>query len=1368
MHTWIRLGSALSTSRLDSLIKNINSKLEQDNVPIRVRDLVANFVYFVKFTNDLDSETEKSVLKKVETLLTNGAPTNELVELGPEIHTLIVVPRFGTISPWSSKATDICHTCGLEKEIERLERGIEYSFSLNIEDEKHDISKVLSIIKPLIHDRMTHVVCSKLPTVSEIYHIGSPKPVKTIDLISAATKTGDESPYSILAKANVQWGLALEKDEIEYLIDHFLHEDPEKRRNPTDVELMMFAQVNSEHCRHKIFGASWDIDGKRKDNSLFGMIKNTYKCNKEGILSAYTDNAAVLEGPESMIWASDSSKKNEYIRMVEKVPYIAKVETHNHPTAVSPFPGAATGSGGEIRDEGAVGQGSKPGFGLTGFTVSNLRIPGFVQPWETKDHGKASHLASALDIMTEAPLGGAAFNNEFGRPNLTGYFRTFLEEVPGANGELQLRGYNKPIMIAGGLGHVREQHVHKGKILPGDKLIVLGGPSMLVGLGGGSASSMNSGSATADLDFASVQRDNAEVERRCQQVIDYCTTLGNKTPIVAIHDVGAGGLSNALPEIVHDSGLGAIFQLRDIPCADKVMSAMEIWCNESQERYVLAVRPENVTLFEQLCNRERCPFGVVGVATLEERLILEDSETDDKPIDISMSTLFGKPPKKHKVATTISRPLKPLSLPNEIKLETVVDRILHLPAVASKSFLITIGDRCVTGLVSRDQMVGPWQVPVADVAVGFNSYEGYTGSAMAMGERPALALINPAASAKVAVVESLTNLISADVDKLNRVILSANWMSSADFEGEGSALYAAAEAIGLELCPELGITIPVGKDSMSMKSAFVDAEKKKKVITSPLSLVITAFSNVKDVRRTVTPELHKDIGEETVLALLDISMGKKRLGGSAIAQVFNQIGHESPNVDSIKQVKGFWNGLVEAKNNNLILAYHDKGDGGLFVTVAEMVFASRAQVELDLSAFGVKSNEIDASSGLIPSLFNEELGAVIQIRSSDIKKVEKIFKDNGFDLSGLTIFGKLVSNAESDIKITVGSDAIFAGKRSDLQSKWTETSYHIQKARDNAQCAQSEFEKIRDENDKGLHTELTFNIKSEYESLDSKALINNLIEDGPVVGIIREQGINSQGELSFAFHAAGFKVIDVHMTDIISGKVKLDQFHGLGFPGGFSYGDVLGAGKGWASSILYNDNTRKEFVKFFNRKDTFTIGICNGCQALSKLRDIIPGAESWPDFVRNNSEQFEARVALAEISKESKSIFLKDMEGSKIPIAVAHGEGRADFGSIDALNKFEEAGLVSIRYINSNGSIAQSQEYPQNPNGSPNGIAGVSSNDGRVLILMPHPERVIRSYANTWGINHKGRATGYQDSEFGAWFKIFLNARKWVKETSGI
>jgi len=1261
---------------------------------------------------------------------------------------LYVLPRAGTISPWSSKATDIAKICRLGEHVARLERG-----SLYLVQSSAPLSlPALKSVLPLIHDRMTQLIHTSIPSAATVFPPTPPKPSSliTVPIIGA------EDPHAVLGEANVRLGLALSEAEIPYLVESFIAAG----RNPTDAELFMFAQVNSEHCRHKIFNAKWTVDGQDKENSLFGMIRNTEKqVNSVGTLSAYEDNAAVIEGYEAPRFAVGGEGNGSYAVKQEAMPILIKVETHNHPTAVSPYPGAATGSGGEIRDEGAVGKGSKPKAGLAGFTVSDLLIPDFVQPWES-DIGRPSHIASALDIMLEAPLGGAAFNDEFGRPALGGFFRTFLLNVPDAKGADEWRGYHKPIMIAGGLGNVRPQFARKTGIEPGAKVIVLGGPGMLIGLGGGAASSLASGASSADLDFASVQRENPEMERRCQQVIDACISRGDGAgnPIQSIHDVGAGGLSNALPELVHDCGLGAIFEIRDVLVDDPGMSPMEIWCNESQERYVLAVSPENVSVFEEIAKRERCPFSVVGTATTEDKLVVTDRLLGENVIDIPMSVLFGKPPRMHRHATTISpkRDEFDSSLftylpvykgaPTTSLMAETINRVLRLPSVGSKSFLITIGDRSVTGLVTRDQMVGPWQVPVADVAVTRSSYgfDVVVGEAMAMGERTPLALLNAGASARMAVAEALTNLAAASVESLSKVKLSANWMSAASHEGEGAKLYEAVEAIGMDLCPALGVGVPVGKDSMSMSMKWPGEKGQSKQVTAPLSLIVTAFAPVDHVERTWTPQIQTDAGD-SVLVFVDLARGKQRLGGSALAQVFKQIGATAPDVEEASDIKAFFTATQALRKTDTVLAYHDRSDGGLFTTLAEMAFAGRSGVEISLDAI---SHEGD----YIASLFNEELGTVMQVRTADLPVFSDAFVKAGFPTRHIHVVGKVLGRQDQNITLIHKSEAIYTSTRGELQQLWAETSYRMQAMRDQPIAAKEEYDSILDNDDEGI----IYDFKADFLP-DVPALA----EGAPKVAILREQGVNGHIEMAWSFHAAGFQSVDVHMSDIITGKVSLESFAGLAACGGFSYGDVLGAGNGWAKSVLLNETARKEFKTFFAREDIFALGVCNGCQFFSQLKEIIPGSESWPAFKANRSERFEGRVSTVQIdASAAQSVFFKDMEGACLPVAVAHGEGRASFAASGSLETLTKDGLVPVRYIDSKKQIATT--YPKNPNGSPEGIAAVQTTNGRVLAIMPHPERVVTAESNSWFPTTSRGEKGWGGK--GPWFRLFQNAYAFAME----
>jgi phosphoribosylformylglycinamidine synthase len=1254
---------------------------------------------------------------------------------------LYILPRAGTISPWSSKATEIAKICKLGDHVARLERGTLYLLTSSTPISLPQIHHQLH----LIHDRMTQLVHTSIPSSATVFPPTPPNlsPLITIPIIGA------EDPQAVLGEANARLGLALSEAEIPYLVEQFLAAG----RNPTDAELFMFAQVNSEHCRHKIFNAKWTIDGKDQENSLFGMIRNTEKhVQSFGTISAYEDNAAVMDGHAAPRFAVGGAGDGKYGSIDEAMPILIKVETHNHPTAVSPYPGAATGSGGEIRDEGATGKGSRPKAGLAGFTVSDLRIPDFVQPWES-DIGKPSHIASALDIMLEAPLGGAAFNNEFGRPALGGYFRTFLMSVPSASGENEWRGYHKPIMIAGGLGNVRPQFAKKTHIDPGAKIIVLGGPGMLIGLGGGAASSLTSGASSADLDFASVQRENPEMERRCQQVIDACVNRGDGAgnPIQSIHDVGAGGLSNALPELVHDCGLGAVFEIRDVLVDDSSMSPMEIWCNESQERYVLAVGPNDLPAFEEIAKRERCPFSVVGVATKEERLVVTDRKLGENVIDIAMSVLFGKPPRMHRTTESIAPKREQFDsslftylpvykgAPVTSLMAETVNRVLRLPSVGSKSFLITIGDRTISGLVTRDQMVGPWQVPVADVAVTRSSY-GFNvvvGEAMSMGERTPLALLNAGASARMAIAESLTNLAAASFGDLSKVKLSANWMSAASHEGEGAKLYEAVHAVGMDLCPKLGVGVPVGKDSMSMSMKWPGRHGEQNQVTAPLSLIVTAFSAVDHVERTWTPQIQTDSGD-SVLVFVDLARGKQRLGGSALAQVFQQLGAEAPDVEDAADLKAFLHAVQALKSTSTVLAYHDRSDGGLFTTLAEMSFAGRSGLEISLDA-------ISSGSDYIAGLFNEELGAVMQVRTNDLVAFTDAFVKAGFPTRHIHVVAKVLGRQDQSITLIHQSEAIYTSTRGTLQQLWAETSYRLQAMRDEPKGAKEEFDSILDDEDDGIVYDIKAPFLPDVVRSPSSA---------PKVAILREQGVNGHIEMAWSFHEAGFDAIDVHMSDIISGRLSLSGFAGLAACGGFSYGDVLGAGNGWAKSVLLNEIARKEFKAFFEREDTFALGVCNGCQFFSQLKQIIPGTASWPAFKTNRSERFEGRVSTVQISQATaaRSVLLKDMEGSCMPVAVAHGEGRASFDTTGDLAKLTESGLVPVRYIDSKKRIAT--RYPANPNGSPEGIAAVQSENGRVLAIMPHPERVVARESNSWFPSEQGKEWGGK----GPWFRLFQNA----------
>ncbi|NOH98039.1 phosphoribosylformylglycinamidine synthase [Vibrio sp. 99-70-13A1] len=1302
----LRGSPALSEFRVNKLLELCRE------LSLPVTGIYAEFAHFADLTADLDA----SEVEKLEKLLTYG-PTIE--EHEPEGLLLLATPRPGTISPWSSKSTDIAHNCGLAK-VSRLERGT--AFYIETSSELSELQLVE--LKAILHDRMMEVVFTDFESAAALFTVAEPAPYAEVDLLTGGRKA--------LEQANVTLGLALAEDEIDYLLESFTEK---LGRNPTDIELMMFAQANSEHCRHKIFNADWTIDGVKQDKSLFKMIKNTFETTPEHVLSAYKDNAAVMTGSEVGRFFPDPETR-QYNYHQEKTHILMKVETHNHPTAISPWPGASTGSGGEIRDEGATGIGGKPKAGLVAFSVSNLKIPNFVQPWET-DFGKPSRIVTALDIMLEGPLGGAAFNNEFGRPNLLGYFRTYEEKVNSHAGE-EVRGYHKPIMLAGGLGNIRDDHVQKKEIPVGASLIVLGGPAMNIGLGGGAASSMDSGSSSEDLDFASVQRENPEMERRCQEVIDRCWQLGDANPIAFVHDVGAGGISNALPELVDDGERGGIFNLRDVPNDEPGMSPLEIWCNESQERYVMAVADKDMATFDAICKRERAPYAVVGKATEERDLKLEDSHFDNTPIDMPMDILLGKTPKMHRDAKTL-KANNPAIDRSGIELNEAVDRILRLPTVAEKTFLITIGDRSVTGLVARDQMVGPWQVPVANCAVTAASYDSYHGEAMSLGERTPVALLDFGASARLAVGEAITNIAATNIGDIKHIKLSANWMSPAGHPGEDAGLYEAVKAVGEELCPALGLTIPVGKDSMSMKTKWEENGEQKEV-TSPLSLVITAFARVEDVRKTITPQLRTDKGN-TSLVLIDLGNGKNRMGATALAQVYKQLGDKPADVDNAAQLKGFYEGVQALVSNDQVVAYHDKGDGGLFVTLAEMAFAGHCGVNADIAALLSASEN---SEDTLAALFNEELGAVIQVRNDDLDAVLSTLSANGLEACSHVI-GSVVGEGEASDEVVIksGADVVIQRNRTELRTIWAETTHKMQGLRDNPVCADQEHEAKKDNSDPGLNVSLSFDVNEDIAA----PYINKGAK--PKMAILREQGVNSHVEMAAAFDRAGFEATDIHMSDILTGQAVLEEYNGLVACGGFSYGDVLGAGEGWAKSVLFNDSTRDQFENFFKREDTFSLGVCNGCQMLSNLRELIPGAEYWPRFVRNESERFEARFSLVEVQK-SDSVFFNGMEGSRMPIAVSHGEGRVEVRDNDHLNAIENSGTVALRYVDNNGN--QTQQYPNNPNGSPNAITGLTTTDGRVTIMMPHPERVFRTVANSWAPETWG--------ENGAWMRMFQNARK--------
>ncbi len=1279
----LRGGVALSAFRLDKL----NTRLRAASPGLTVAS--ACFWHFVELARPLDDVDAK----KLERLLTYG-PAAPAASGRP----VVITPRLGTISPWSSKATDIARQCGLGA-VTRIERGTE--FHVNGDGD-------LPAILPVLHDRMTETVLPSLDAADELFHHYPPRPLTTIDILGRGRAAIDD--------ANVAFGLALAPDEIDYLLTCFLAEG----RNPTDVELTMFAQANSEHCRHKIFNASWVIDGEPQPQSLFGMIRTTHAANPQGTVVAYSDNAAVLEGRVSERFFADP-RTGRYGYHEDLTHSLAKVETHNHPTAISPFPGAATGSGGEIRDEGATGRGSKPKAGLCGFSVSNLRIPGFERPWE----GPASspdRIASPLAIMIDGPIGAASFNNEFGRPNLAGYFRTFELEAGGVT-----RGYHKPIMLAGGVGNIRAQHAHKADVPVGALFIQIGGPAMLIGMGGGSASSMSTGANAADLDFDSVQRGNAEIQRRAQEVIDRCWALGDANPILSIHDVGAGGLSNALPELAHGSGRGARFDLRAAPNEETGMTPREVWCNEAQERYVLAIAPDDLDRFRALCERERCPFAIVGTATADHRLVVHDPVFENDAVDMDLPALLGKPPRMTRDVVRLAPALAPLDLTG-VTLADAIGRVLRAPGVADKTFLISIGDRSVGGLCARDQFVGPWQVPVADCATTTLGFRGHAGEAFALGERAPVAAIDAPASGRMAVAEALTNLAAAPVTDLSRVKLSANWMAAAGAPGEDAALFDTVRAVALDLCPALGVAIPVGKDSMSMRTTWTDHGQPRAVV-SPVSLVVSAFAPSDDVRSTWTPQLRTDLGL-TDLVFIDLAAGRRRLGGSVLAQVYGQLGHDTPDVDDPARLKSFFAALASLRREGLVLAYHDRSDGGTIVALLEMAFAGHTGLTVDADALGVGRDD------LLPALFAEELGAVVQVRSADVARTIEVLEAHG-------LASAVVARPSDDgvIRIRLGSDVVFSETRVALHRAWSETTWAMQSLRDHPDSAQQEYDRISDEDDPGLSPLLTFDPDGEASA--------PFVARGarPPIAILREQGVNGEVEMAAAFDRAGFEAHDVHMSDVIEGRVSLSAFRGLAACGGFSYGDVLGGGEGWAKSILYHARARDEFAAFFGRPDTFALGVCNGCQMMAALKEIIPGAGAWPRFVKNTSEQFEARLSLMAIA-ESPSLFFAGMAGSRIPVVVAHGEGRAAFDEPSHASSV----IVAGRFVDNRGR--PTEIYPLNPNGSRGGLTAVTTADGRFTALMPHPERVFRSVQLSWHPDGWG-----EDSP---WMRLFRNARTWL------
>jgi len=1286
---------ALSQFRLDHSLRTLRAE------DARVTALSSRWLHFADVSRPL-TDSELALLRK---LLTYGPRTPAIESRGQRV---LVTPRVGTESPWSSKASDIVHVCGLDA-VARVERGTVYFIESTAAIEPQALGRLAA----RLHDRMTESIWIDSIDPKDLFHGAAPRPLRTVKL--------GEDGRAALATANRDWGLALSDDEIDYLLDAF----GQLKRDPTDIELMMFAQANSEHCRHKIFNADFTVDGKAMPLSLFAMIRATYARNSRGVLSAYRDNAAVIEGAAATRFFPDPLTRR-YGGTREPADILMKVETHNHPTAISPFPGAATGAGGEIRDEGATGIGAKPKAGLTGYSVSNLKIPGMPLPWE-RDFGKPERIASALDIMIAAPLGAASFNNEFGRPNTCGYFRTFEQQGLEA-GRTVIRGYHKPIMVAGGLGNVRPGHVEKKEVLIGAPLVVLGGPSMLIGLGGGAASSVGSGQSSSELDFASVQRGNAEIQRRAQEVIDRCASLGDANPILLIHDVGAGGLSNAIPEAIAHSRRGGRVDLRKIPSAEPELSPMEIWCNEAQERYVLALAPGAVPEFAALCERERCPYAVVGEITADGRLLVTDSLLAATPVDMPIDVLLGKPPRMNRDVRSVPKAAEYLSTAGAT-IGGSLDRLLCLPAIADKSFLITIGDRSVGGMISRDQMVGPWQVPVADVAVSLNSYDGYGGEAMAMGERTPVAVLNAPASGRLAVAEAITNILAADIRSLGDIRLSANWMAACGEPGEDADLYATVRAVGVELCASLGITIPVGKDSLSMRTAWRDAGGERAVI-APVSLIISAFAPVQDARRTLTPEL--DLSQPSRLVLVDLGAGKDRLGGSCWAQVHAKTGGEPADLDSPELLLGFFAALRELKDCELLLAYHDRSDGGVLLTVLEMAFASHCGLAIDLGSV----------ADPISACFAEELGAVLQVPAARSSEALDILARHGLGPQTRDIGAP---RAGADVQVHIDGRLAYAASRLDLHRRWSEVSFRIQEMRDNPDCAREEYSRLADTADPGLHARLSYDPREDVAA--------PFISGGarPAVAILREQGVNSQTEMAAVFTRAGFDAYDVHMTDILGGRVRLARFHGLVACGGFSYGDVLGAGEGWAKSILFNGLARKEFAAFFASPATFTLGVCNGCQMLSALKELIPGAEGWPRFVRNRSEQYEARLALVRVPP-SRSVLLAGMQDSVLPIAVAHGEGHAEFEPGSSAPGLLAQGLVTLQYADNREQ--PTERYPFNPNGSALGLAGLCSADGRVTSVMPHPERVFRTVQNSWAPK--------EWQEDGGWMRLFRNARVFV------
>ncbi|MYM39597.1 phosphoribosylformylglycinamidine synthase [Duganella qianjiadongensis] len=1341
--------NALSAFRSQRLLTQLQAVLPA------IAAVQARFVHFIDATAPLSDDDSR----RLGALLTYGEPAHADNTEGA-VEEFFVIPRLGTISPWASKATDIVHNCGMAH-VKRVERGIAYRINLkagilgsSIGATKHLSAEQAQAVAALLHDRMTESVLRHPDEAAGLFRTLEARPLETVDVIGAGK--------AALEKANTDLGLAMSDDEIDYLDAAF----SKAGRNPTDVELMMFAQANSEHCRHKIFNADWTIDGVAQPKSLFGMIKNTHQLQPKGTVVAYSDNSSIMEGAEVMRFFPQG-EAHQYAPVTELTHTLMKVETHNHPTAISPFPGASTGAGGEIRDEGATGRGAKPKAGLTGFTVSNLLLPGAVQAWENdasvtgpvadyrdsgKAYGKPDRIASALQIMIEGPLGGAAFSNEFGRPVLGGYFRTYEQNIGQqfAGAHDTVMGYHKPIMIAGGIGNISARHTHKNDIPVGSLLVQLGGPGMRIGMGGSAASSMATGTNTADLDFDSVQRGNPEMERRAQEVINSCWQLGPDNPIISIHDVGAGGLSNAFPEITNDAKRGAIFDLRKIPLEESGMAPKEIWSNESQERYVLAIAPESLPLFQSLCERERCLFAVVGTATEERQLKLIDPELGNSPVDMPMDVLLGKPPKMQRDVHHVQNDFPAIDLTG-MDLEEVARRVLLLPTVGDKSFLITIGDRTVGGMSVRDQMVGPWQVPVADCAVTAMSFEGYQGEAMAMGERTPLAVIDAAASGRMAVAEAVTNIAAAPINDISDIKLSANWMAACGQPGQDAALYDTVKAVGMELCPALGISIPVGKDSLSMRTTWKD-EGESKAVTSPVSLIVSSFAPVYDVRKSLTPQIRTDLGDTSII-LIDLGRGKNRMGASALSLVMGQLGNETPDVDSPEDLKGFFAAIQQLNKEGKLLAYHDRSDGGLYGTLTEMAFAGRAGLSINLDILtleqGHGADQGDAKNWAgqiaerrneqtLRALFSEELGAVIQVRADEKSLVMDVLRS--YNLGACShIIGK--PNDRGVIEFTRDAKTIYSQARSALHRLWSETSWRIARLRDNPACADAEYDRLLDETDPGMTPRISFDLS---ENVAAPFLATGV---RPRVAILREQGVNSHIETAYVMHQAGFTAVDVHMSDLIAGRVKLDDFQGIIAVGGFSYGDVLGAGEGWAKTILFNNALLDQFARFFARTDSFGLGVCNGCQMMSNLKSIIPGAHAWPKFTTNKSEKFEARFAMVEVL-DSPSIFFSGMAGTQTAIAIAHGEGYADFSQTGNIGE----AVAAMRFIDNRG--AATEVYPYNPNGSPQGLTSVTTADGRFTVMMPHAERVFRTVQQSWHPDAWG-----EDSP---WMRMFRNARKFV------